>query len=275
MSQVITSLRTKSGQPLHPVGIGTWKLGEYPLFSPGTDAEVRSLQYALSLGQNHIDTAEMYANGGAERVVGQALEGRDRQDVFITSKLWKNHVAANTVRPAVETMLKRLGTDYLDMLYVHAPWFDAPWQEAIPQIDALIDEGIVRHLGVSNFNVQNLQTALSLARNPIAADQMHYSYAHRQEVPTTLRQLCVANGITLVAYRPIEAGELIDQPLLAELASKYSASATQIALAWLLSQGVLPIPKALSRAHIDENAAATAIDLSAADLQRLNSQNET
>lgn len=262
-------MQTKSGDSLYPIGIGTWGYGTYPSVSPGTNEEVEALKYAFSLGQNHIDTAEMYANGGAERIVGRAIESADREKLFVTSKLWKNHVADGEVRPAVEAMLTRLRTDYLDMLYIHAPWFDAPWQSAIPQIETLIDEGVVRHFAVSNFSADRLQKALNIARHPIAANQMHYSLTHQQEVTPQLRALCEANGVALVAYMPLEKGSVLGGPLIEELAQKYSATTSQIALAWLLAQGTLSIPKALRKTHISQNAAAGDIKLSREDISRL------
>jgi diketogulonate reductase-like aldo/keto reductase len=245
MSTSDINLRTVSGQRLHPIGIGTWGYGEYPTFSPGTEAEVAAVRHSLKLGQNHIDTAEMYANGGAE--------------------LWKNHVAKGLVRPAVEAMLKRLNTSYLDMLYIHAPWFDAPWQEAVPQINELIDEGTVRHFGVSNFNAARLQEVLSLTDHPIAVNQMHYNFAHRQELTLELKELHRLHNIVLVAYMPLGKGDLLGDTSLLSTAQKYRASPPQIALAWLLAQRALPIPKALRQVHIDQNLEAITISLSQED----------
>jgi len=228
---------------------------------------VAAVEYALSLGQNHIDTAEMYANGRAERVVGEAIKSVERDDIFIATKLWKNHVANDAVRPAVEAMLERLGASYIDLLYIHAPWFDAPWQEAIPQICQLIDEGVVRYIGVSNFNAVRLQEALDLSTYPIAANQMHYSFGHRSEVTPELKELCAANNVTIVAYSPLERGDLTSNRELLALADKYHAPSNQVALAWLLSQGTLPIPKAQQPSHIEENAKATDVRLDPEDIR--------
>ncbi len=265
----ITNLRTKSGKQLHPIGIGTWGYGGYPLFSPGTQAEVKAIRYAISLEQNHIDTAEMYANGGAELVVGRAIKSVNREEIFIASKLWKNHVAIGTVRPAVEAMLRHLETDYLDMLYIHAPWFDAPWQEAIPQIGGLIDEGVVRYFGLSNFNAACLQEVMKLTKYPIAANQMHYSCAHQQEVTLQLRELCAKNHIAIVAYMPLEKGYILNNQLIVQMSEKYSATPAQIALAWLRSQNALPIPKSIQKFHIDSNAAAEQLQLLPEDALRI------
>jgi 2,5-diketo-D-gluconate reductase B len=262
-------LKTKSGRSLHPVGIGTWGLGDYPMSSPGTVVQVKALEYAFGLGQNHVDTAEIYANGGAERVVGQALAGLDRSDLFIASKIWKNHVATGQVAAAVHAILKRLKTDYLDLRYIHMPWFDAPWQQAIPQIDALIDKGLVGHLGVSNFNVQHFNEAQSIAKHPIAANQIHYSYTHQQELTSQLKAVCQEAGTALVTYLPLEKGALLTNPALRAVADRHQVSPSQIALAWLLSQNILPIPKALGHDHIMQNAASGDVVLTDQDLSEL------
>jgi diketogulonate reductase-like aldo/keto reductase len=268
---MLNSLQTKSGLPIHPIGIGTWGYGEYPSYSPGTNVEISAIQYAISLGQNHIDTAEMYAKGGAETVVGRAIESAKRDELFIASKLWKDHVGKDRVRPAVEAMLDRLKTDFLDVLYIHAPWFDAPWQEAISQIEELIDEGVVRQLGVSNFRENHLQEVLDMSRHPIAVNQLHYSCMHQQEVTPQLRDLCVANHIAIVAYMPIERGDILRSPLIAQMAKKYRATPSQIALAWLISQGTLPIPKSVQKSHIEDNAMASALQLSPEDVLHIGS----
>ncbi len=269
MTSSPSNLLTKSGKPLHPIGIGTWAIGTHPIFSAETAAEVAALRQAIGLGQNHIDGAEMYADGGAEQVIGQAIHGETREDLFIASKIWKNHVANGMVRPAVEAMQKRLGTDYLDLLYIHAPWFDAPWQQAIPQIDQLIDEGIVRHFGVSNFNAERLSEALAITRHPIVANQMHYSWMHQTEVTSELRNMCNANDIAIVAYRPLERGDMLQQPILLDIAQRYGKTPAQIALAWALTQDCLLLAKAIRPEHVEQNIAATSIQLKPEDVARL------
>jgi diketogulonate reductase-like aldo/keto reductase len=264
------NLPTKSGRPVHPIGIGTWGYGEHPALSPGTEAEIAAIKYSISLGQNYIDTAEMYADGGAERVVGRAIKSASREDLFVASKLWKNHVANGTVRPAVEAILKRLGTSYLDLLSIHAPWFDAPWQEAIPQIGTLIDEGIVRHFGVSNFNSDRLREILAMAHPPIASNQMHYSFMHPHEVTSELWELCSSNNIAIIAYMPLGKGEFVHYPILNDIAKRYRAAPAQIALAWLLDKQALAIPKAMQPSHIQQNIAAASVHLLAEDVLRIN-----
>lgn len=266
MDLTAAMIRTRSGLPLHPVGVGTWTFGDAPAGSPGTGAEVAAIRHAVRLGQNHIDTAEDYADGGAEKVVGQAIEGLRREDLFIASKLWRDHVARNTVRPTVEVMLQRLGTDYLDLLYIHHPWRHAPWQEALPQIDELIDAGLVRHLGVSNFDAGQVREASVLARHPIGAIQIRYSCSHREAATDELLRLCRANDMVVVAYRPLEQGNLVRSGTIVEIARRHEATPSQVALAWLLSKQALPIPKALRRDHVEQNAAAVDLRLSSDDV---------
>lgn len=262
-------MQTKSGRPVHPIGIGTLGLGTYPLFSPGTRMEIEAIQYAISLGQNHIDTAEMYAKNGAEQLVGWAIEPTDRHDLFIASKLWKAHVAAGTVRAAVEGMLSRLNTSYLDVLYIHVPWPDVPWHEALPQIGELIDEGVVRYLGVSNFDADCLREALAKTSYPITTNQVQYSCTHQEAVPPELRQLHEANEISVVAYTPLDRGKALSHPAVRETADEHGGTPAQVMLAWLLAHQATPIPKATSKAHIRQNASAHTIALPAAAVARL------
>lgn len=279
-------MQTKSGKPLHPIGIGTWLIaGAYEFDehdkyrgakpNKGNEpAEIEAIRYSIAKGQNHLDCAEMYGGFYTDEVVGQALERATREDVYIADKLWKTSVGKGLVRPTVEQMLRKLGTDYLDMLYIHAPWFDAPWQEAIPQIDELIDEGIVRDFGVSNFTVEKMTQAQALAKHPIVANQMNYNVLHKSEVGTEFKQYCNENNIRIVAYQPVKRKEVLANETIQAIAAAHQATAAQIALSWLIAQGALPIPKAMSRQHIDENIAAVDITLSNEELGQLSAITE-
>lgn len=274
-------MQTKSGKPLFPIGIGTWNIagtfesdpsakykGAEPQYG-NEQAEIEAIRYSLSKGQNHIDCAELYGGFYTDQVVGQALEGSNRDDLYIADKLWRTSVQKGKVRPTVEAMLRKLGTNYLDMLYIHAPWFDIPWQEAIPQIDELIDEGLVREFGVSNFKVTQMQEAQKLAKHPIVANQMNYNVLYKDEVDDTFKKYCQDNGIQIVAYQPVKRQEVLANPTIQVIATAHSATPAQIALAWLIAQNTLPIPKAVTKSHIDENVAAINIELSAEELDQL------
>ncbi len=274
-------MKTKSGKTLFPIGIGTWNIGgtftadpgaKYKGAEPNYDneaAETEAIRYSISKGQNHIDCAELYGAFHTDEVVGQAIAGLKREDLYIADKLWKTSVGDGLVRATVEQMLKKLGTDYLDMLYIHAPWDEVNWQEAIPQIDELIDEGIVRDFGVSNFTVADMEQTRKIAKHPIVANQMNYNVLYKDEVNQEFWDYCRENNIHIVAYQPVKRQEVLDSEVIQDIAKAHNATAAQVALAWLLTQGTLPIPKAINKQHIDENIAATAIELSAQDLELL------
>lgn len=235
-------------------------------------AEAAAIRYSLEAGQNHIDTAEMYGDGAAEAVVGKATQSFKREDLYIASKIWKTHLTAGTVRPAVQAMLQRLNTDYLDMLYIHAPWEGSPWPAAIPQICDLIDEGTVRHFAVSNFTIANMQQAKSLTRHPITANQMNFNVLYQAEVDQEFRDFCQQHDIKIVAYQPIKRGEVSQSEALKEIAKKHAATPAQVALAWLVQLGALPIPKAVQKAHIDDNLRALNLKLTKDEIARLNNR---
>lgn len=275
-------MKTKSGRPLFPIGIGTWNIsgrfnadptakykGAEPSYG-NEDAEIAAIRYSISKGQNHLDCAELYGAFYTDEVVGRAIAGLERIDLYIADKLWKTSVGTGLVRPTVERMLEKLGTDYLDMLYIHAPWEEVNWQEAIPQIDELIDEGIVRHFGVSNFTIADMKQAQQIAKHPITANQMNYNVLYKDEVNGTFKAFCQEHDIQLVAYQPVKRQEVLSNETIQAIAQAHNATPAQVALAWLLAQNALPIPKAVNTQHIDENVAAVDIALSESDIAKLN-----
>jgi len=273
-------LQTKSGKQLHPIGIGTWNISSELDLDPSAkykakpvhgneEAEIEALRYSLDKGQNHIDCAELYGGFYTDEVVGRAIAGYSREDLFIADKLWKSSVGKGKVRSTVEQMLKKLGTDYIDLLYIHAPWENVNWQEAIPQIDDLIDEGIVRYFGVSNFTVEQMQDAMQIANHPLAANQMNFNALHKEEVPQVFREFCKQHDIQIVAYQPIKRQEVLENETVKAIAAAHGATPAQVALAWLIQLGTLPIPKATQKAHIDENLKAVDLKLTDEEMARL------
>lgn len=275
-------MQTKSGKPLFPIGIGTWNIagvfnadptakykGAKPSYG-NEETEIEAIRYSISKGQNHIDCAELYGAFYTDEVVGKAIAGLKRQDLYIADKLWKTSVDTGLVRPTVGKMLKKLGTDYLDMLYIHAPWEGVNWQDAIPQIDELINEGVVRNFGVSNFTLADMEEAQKLAKHPIAANQMNYNVLYKDEVNQAFKDYCQANNIELVAYQPVKRQEVLQNETIQAIAKAHNATAAQIALAWLIAQNALSIPKAVNKQHIDENVLSTEIKLSEEELASLN-----
>jgi diketogulonate reductase-like aldo/keto reductase len=276
-------LKTVSGIELNPIGIGTWdvnsrrnpdnlssKYGGVDPVKGGEDKSIEGIRYSISKGQNNIDCAELYGGFYTDEVVGRAIEGQSRNDLFVGDKLWKTSLATGTVRPTFDNMLKKLKTDYLDMLTIHAPFADAPWKEAIPQIDELISEGVVHHFGVSNFTVDQMKEAMSISKHPLEANQMNFNLLYRDEVNQEFIDFCKENDISIIAYQPIKRGEVMHNETIIKIAEQHSTTPAQVALAWLLRLGSFPIPKALSKEHIDENLGALNIKLTDEEFSELN-----
>lgn len=277
-------MKTKSGNSIHQIGIGTWGFGstinpdnlgsKYRGVEPvhgGENEAVKAIQYSITKGQNHIDCAELYGGFYTDEIVGMAIESQKREDLFIGDKLWKTSVGAGRVRSTVEQMLSKLKTDYIDLLYIHAPFDDAPWIEAISQIDELIDEGIVLGLGVSNFSVEHMKEAMSLSKHSIMANQMNYNALYKDEVDQEFLDFCDQNNIKLVAYQPTKRQEVIKNETIIKIANSHQVTPAQVALAWLLSKNALPIPKATSMSHIDDNVGAVKVSLSKEALEEIDS----
>jgi 2,5-diketo-D-gluconate reductase B len=274
-------MQTTSGKSLHPIGIGTWMVagtfesdptalykGAKPVYG-NEEKEIEAIRYAISKGQNHIDCAELYGAFYTDEVVGRAIAGLNREGLYIADKPWKNSVGKGKLRGTVDLMLKKLGTDYLDLLYIHAPWDDAPWREAIPQIDELIDEGIVKSFGVSNFTLDDMREAMSLSKHPLVANQMEYNVLHKGDVTAEFRDFCEEHDIQIVAYQPIKRQAVLSDETILRIAGHHGATPAQVALAWLLAQGALPIPKAMQKSHIDENAKAVDLVLTSEEIAEL------
>lgn len=269
------SLTTVSGDPLHPIGIGTWPMGsaqdektrEITANHDNDERDITAITYSLQHGQNHIDTAELYGQGHTEELVGQALAqpGIDREKVFVASKLWKEGVAPQNIQGRVEAMLTRLGTDWIDLLYVHTPKYGTPWREGLPAMDRLVAEGLVRHIGLSEFDLEKLREAEALSGSGISALQMRYNVAQPEAITVPLRRHCERKGIAMVAYSPLGKGNVLTLPQVQAVAQKHNATPAQVALAWCIENNTLPIPMAEELPHIDDNLGATAIHLSLHD----------
>lgn len=263
-------LKTRSGLPLHPIGVGTWGIGgTWEADFTNDLVGINAIRYSISKGQNHIDCGQVYGAGHTDEVVGRAIAGQKREDLFLTDKLWETSVGRGKVDQAVKSMLKKLGTDYLDILYIHKPWVDWPWQEAIPQINELIEGGIVRYFGVSNFNVSQMKRTLQLSNQPIVVNQLHYNVVYKKEVSRDVKSFCKVHNIQLVAWKPLERGEVANNKTVREIAKAYRATPEQIALAWLVSKNVLSVPQAVQKRYIDLNVASLEIKLARGDIKRL------
>jgi diketogulonate reductase-like aldo/keto reductase len=257
--------RTIGSRAVHPIGIGTWLID-----NPDDEQQVDAIRYSLSQGQNHVDTAEMYGSGSTEIIVGRALQGVPRDSVFLASKLWRNSCTKGAVRPAVEAMLERLNTSHLDLLYIHSAWPDIDIPGTIHAMCDLVDAGLVKALGLSNFQLDELRAAMQVTRFPFVALQNRYNVIFKAQAPTDLLEFCKTNSITMVAYQPVERGLVFRDPTVQRVAKAHAATPAQVAIAWLIQQpGVVTIPKAVDRGHIDDNLRAMDLDLAEDEIRAL------
>jgi len=216
------------------------------------DAEIAALRHGFDHGLTLVDTAEMYADGGSEEVVGQAIKGR-RDQVFVVSKVYPHNAGKRSAIAACERSLKRLGIARLDLYLLH--WRgDIPLAETVRGFEQLQQKGWIRHWGVSNFDVGDLEELQRVAgAQACAANQVYYSLSERG-VEFDLLPRMRALRMPLMAYSPIDGGRILRNAKLAKLAESLNLSAAQLSLAWLLRQpGVMAIPKAGREPHLFEN----------------------
>ena len=247
------------------LGLGTWMMGED---RRQRAKEVAALTLGLDLGMTLIDTAEMYGDGGAEEVVGEAIAGR-REEVFVVSKVYPHNASRRGAVAACKRSLKRLGTDRLDLYLLH--WRgDIALAETVDAFESLRREGCIREWGVSNFDRADMEELFALPDGPrCAANQVMYHLGCRG-VEWDLLPFCREHRVAVMAYSPVGRGRLLRDRQLGALAGELGVTPAQVALAWLLKQpGVSAIPKAASEAHVRDNRAAAALRLSAKALKDL------
>ncbi len=218
------------------VGFGTWGIGGTDSPDPSADdAGLAALVSALALGYRHFDTAEMYAAGHCEELLGQAIRmsGLPREQLFVTSKVLPQHLSYKDVIKACEQSLRRLGFEYLDLFLVHWPNPRIRLSETFEALNELARAGQVRHVGVSNFGAGELEKARRLSATPLMSDQVPYSLRERSYSNNGVLALCRQSGVLLTAYSPLEQGEFHIADPLTTIARGHSATPHQIALAWL------------------------------------------
>jgi len=247
------------------LGMGTWQMGEQPAMH---EEEIRSLQRGIDLGMTLIDTAEMYGEGAAERLVGEAIAGR-REEVFLVSKVYPHNATRRGTIAACERSLARLGTDHLDLYLLH--WRGGvPLGETIDAFERLQREGKIRHWGVSNLDIPDMTELVALpGGDRVSTNQVLYNLT-RRGIEWDLLPWCGKRGIPVMAYSPVEQASLLRDARLMTLAKKIKWTPAQIALAWILSrENVIAIPKASHCAHVEENFGALACSLDAEVLAEL------
>ena len=253
-----------TGETVPALGQGTWRMGENPRQHA---QEVAALQLGLDLGMSLVDTAEMYGDGGAEEVVAEAIKGR-RDEVFLVTKVLPENASRRGTMAACERSLKRLQTDRVDLYLLH--WRGShPLEETLHAFQELERQGKVRHWGVSNLDVDDMEELTQLAGgDAVATNQVLYNLS-RRGIEFDLVPWCRQRRIPIMAYSPIEQGRLLTHRGLRDVAKRHEATPAQIALAWALQTGSIVIPRARDEVHVRENRAALEIRLTAEDLAEL------
>ena len=264
----VTAMRTTrlpSGEAVPILGQGTWFMGDKPR---QRKEEIGSLQLGIDLGMTLIDTAEMYGDGAAEELVGEAIAGR-REDVFLVSKVLPNNATRRGTIAACERSLERLGTDWLDLYLLH--WrAGTPLAETLSAFEELVRTGKIRHWGVSNFDLADMKELVRLRGGSSAATNQVLYNLTRRGIEHDLLPWCQEHGVPVMAYSPIEQGRVLGHRALQEVAKRRAATPAQVGLAWVLRQDrVIAIPKAGTAVHVRENRGALDVELTAEDIEAL------
>jgi diketogulonate reductase-like aldo/keto reductase len=261
----IRTIELPSGEAIPVLGQGTWQMAED---ARRRKDEVAALRLGLDLGLTLIDTAEMYGDGAAEQLVGEAIAGR-RDEVFLVSKVLPSNATRRGTVAACERSLRRLGTERLDLYLLH--WRGpAPLEETLGAFEALVRAGKVRYWGVSNCDVSDVEELVGLpGGDAVATNQVLYNLT-RRGIEYDLLPWSREQRLPVMAYSPVEQGRLLGHSGVQRVAARHGATPAQVALAWVLRQdGVTAIPKAGTPAHVRENRAALDVRLTSEDLADL------
>lgn len=258
------TVKLPGGEEVPALGQGTWKMGER---GDRRAAEIAALRIGVELGMTLIDTAEMYGDGAAETLIGEALR-KERDALFLVSKAYSQNASRGRLAAACEASLRRLGTDRLDLYLLH--WRGTvPLRETVGAMEALKSAGKIRHWGVSNFDTDDMEELVGAGGSACATNQILYNLGRRGPEHDLVAWLA-DHAMPVMAYSPVEQGRLAVNPALADIANSIDATPAQVALAWTMQHaGLIAIPKAGSVEHIRENRAAADLVLTEAVLASL------
>jgi diketogulonate reductase-like aldo/keto reductase len=273
------------GTRIPVLGFGTWRIGGELSVDKNQDREaVEAIRTAIELGMTHIDTAEMYGLGHSEELVGEAIRGFDRKSLFIATKVSPENLRYDNVINSAKASLRRLGTDYIDLYMPHFPNDNIPMEETMRALDYLVEQGLVRHIGLSNHNVEEIKEAQRYTRNKIVANQIEYNLMTRNtgkymtNMEMEIIPYCQENNIMVTAWRPLAKGPLARPgiAILDEIAEKYRKTQAQVAINWLISKkNVITVPKTIKLDHLRDNLGAIGWRLSPEDIQKLDREFKT
>ncbi len=246
------------GEKVPALGLGTWQM-------EGNECR-KAVENALDIGYRHIDTAQAYGN---ERKVGTALSNSDvdRDEVWLTTKIWRSNFGSSDVISSFRESLEKLQTDYVDLLLIHWPSKSVPFQETLDAMAELVDEDVVRNIGISNFTVAQIEEAVQSSQREILTDQVEYHPFLNQDA---VLEKCREEGMMLTAYSPLARGDVIGDDTLQDIGESHGKSPAQVALRWLLQQEkVAAIPKASKPGHQEDNLDIFDFELDGDEMKRI------
>ncbi|MDA3850662.1 MAG: aldo/keto reductase [Spirochaetaceae bacterium] len=257
------SILLKSGNSIPQIGLGTWQLS-------GEDCS-NAVNSALVMGYDHIDTAVAYAN---HKDVARGIKdsGKKRNSFFLTTKIPLETSTYDEVLKSAKKSLDELRVDYVDLLLIHWPNKSVPFSETLEAFNELRNRGLTKDIGISNFNAEITAEAVELSQAPLVVNQVEF---HPLLFQKDLYESCKKVGVEITAYSPLARGKIFENDILKDIAAKNNASIAQVSISWLMSKGIIVIPKASSLDHLKNNLAARNLELSTEDLQSIDSIEET
>jgi len=268
----IPTKELKNGFELPVYGLGLWEMGgRWESDDSKDNTEMTALTAALEAGITHFDTAESYGDGHAETLLGQAIKGCERSKLIIATKVSAPHQSYDGIRRSFEASLKRLETDYVDLYMLHRyPKVGIPIADTMKALDELVDQGVIKNIGVCNMSVNRFKEAQKHTKNQLVCNQVHYNVQYREMEDKGVLQYCQDNDILLVAWRPLQKGTLLQAPILNDLAKKYNKTPAQIVINWLTSQNnVVTLSKTSNVEHLKENLGAIGWVMDVEDIERI------
>lgn len=262
----------QNGFSIPELGFGCWPLWGYRTRNLENDdaKDISAIRFAYEEWIRAFDTAEMYAGGYSEELLGQAIGDYQREELFISSKVRWDNCSYTAIKHACNNSLKRTNLEYFDLYYIHWRETEFSLEESMKAMNELVDEGKIKYIGVSNFSVESLKEAQKYSKYPIVANQVHYNLIFREPEKKWLLEYCQNNDVILVAWRPIELGKLAHSGSikLLEMAQKYKKTHAQVAINWLLSQkNVSTLFMSRNPEHISENMWALWWEMSQWDIE--------
>lgn len=270
----IPTKKLQSGFEIPALALGTWQMGglKNRIENYNPEQDIEAIRNAFKQGMTRFDTAQIYADGLSEEILGKALSIYDRNDYFVSSKVHGKDLSYKGVLAAIKRTLSRLNMEYIDLYMIHWPDPSIPLEETLKAFQEIKDAGLIKNIGVCNFGTKTLQKAQELLNSPIALNQVHYNLMFREPQLEGVLDYCQNNDIFIEAWRPLQEGSLCKSGIqqIDEMCEKYKKTPSQISLNWLLSQkNILTLFKSSNIEHITENLGAVGWEMDQEDVEEL------